>query len=122
MVQIHKVCNRNGQTNKCEQEQVVCSLSAYFSITKKLFIQCYSRLSSSVLIYLSCVRVCTWTQLREYALQKCRHIKSIKTKFYSLELIIAYSRLNDRKITKQIMKSRQIYILYNCKHFILKMV
>ena len=38
MVQIHKVCNRNGQTNKCEQEQVVCSLSAYFSITKKLWI------------------------------------------------------------------------------------
>ena len=30
-----------------------------------------------------------------------------KTKFYSLELIIAYSRLNDRNITKQIMKSRQ---------------
>ena len=31
-----------------------------------------------------------------------------KTKFYSLELIIAYSRLNDRNITRQIMKSRQI--------------
>ena len=30
-----------------------------------------------------------------------------KTKFYSLELIIAYSRLNDRNITRQIMKSRQ---------------
>ena len=35
-----------------------------------------------------------------------------KTKFYSLELIIAYSRLNDRNITKQIMKSRQTYVLY----------
>ena len=35
-----------------------------------------------------------------------------KTKFYSLELIIAYSRLNDRNITKQIMKSRQKYVLY----------
>ena len=33
-----------------------------------------------------------------------------KTKFYSLELIIAYSRLNDRNITKQIMNKDKAMI------------
>ena len=69
----------------------------------------FSFIEFSVLIYL-CVLVRVYLHGLNCENMPCKNADTLnqsKTKFYSLELIIAYSRLNDRNITKQIMKSRQ---------------
>ena len=60
-------------------------------------------------LYQSIYRVCMYVHGLNCENMPCKNADTLnqsKTKFYSLELIIAYSRLNDRNITKQIMKSR----------------